>query len=276
MGAKRFFAGLVVVLLLPVFAFSLDIPDRPSSYVNDFAGVLSSDTRANLESLLYDYEMQTGNQLVILTISSLDGEAIEDFSIRLAERWKIGQKDRDNGIIFLVAVNDRQARIEVGYGLEAVLTDAYSSAILNDYVFPHFKSGDYDAGIIAGVSQIVALTSDVDLSAGDVYVPRSNGSYYDTKVEEIVRLVIIVFVVILLVDVIRSFFRLFGSAGRRMGFFEWLLAYSWTLFLIKILFRVLLMLMFSGRTIGGSSSSRGGFSGGGGGSFGGGGASGSW
>jgi uncharacterized protein len=147
---------LVVALLLclPADARSLEVP-RPEGYVNDHAGLLSERQKAGLEAVLRRFESETTNQVVLLVIPSLEGDSLEDFSIRVAESWKVGQKGRDNGVIFLVAVNDRKARIEVGYGLEGALTDAQSGRILRNLVFPAFRQGDYPGGIQAGLVGIL-------------------------------------------------------------------------------------------------------------------------
>jgi uncharacterized protein len=123
--------------------------------VNDHANVLSESEKAGLESILKRFEAETTNQVVLLVIPSLEGDSLEDFSIRVAEAWKVGQKGRDNGVIFLVAIEDRKARIEVGYGLEGTLTDAQSGRILRNLVFPAFRQGAYPSGIQAGVVGIL-------------------------------------------------------------------------------------------------------------------------
>ena len=145
---------LACLLCLPEDARSLEVP-RPEGYVNDHAGLLSEREKARLDSLLRRFEAETTNQVVLLVIPSLEGESLEEFSMRVAEAWKPGRKGRDNGVIFLVAVNDRKARIEVGYGLEGVLTDAQSGRILRNLVFPAFREGDYSGGIQAGLVGIL-------------------------------------------------------------------------------------------------------------------------
>ena len=142
------------LLCLPGAVLSLEVPP-PEGYVNDHANILSEREKAGLESVLRRFEAETTNQVVLLVIPSLEGDSLEDFSIRVAESWKPGQKDRDNGVIFLVAVEDRKARIEVGYGLEGALTDAQSGRILRDSVFPAFRQEAYSNGIQAGLIGIL-------------------------------------------------------------------------------------------------------------------------
>jgi uncharacterized protein len=145
---------VVLFVCLHVDAHSLEVP-RPEGYVNDRAKLLTAEEKARLESLLGRFESETTNQVVVLIVPSLEGDSLEDFSIRVAESWKPGQKDRDNGVIFLVALEDRKARIEVGYGLEGALTDAQTGRILQNLVFPAFREGDYPGGIQAGLVGIL-------------------------------------------------------------------------------------------------------------------------
>lgn len=145
---------VALVLCLPGAVLSLEVPP-PEGYVNDHANILSEREKAGLESTLRRFEAETTNQVVLLVIPSLEGDSLEDFSIRVAEAWKVGQKGRDNGVIFLVAVEDRKARIEVGYGLEGALTDAQSGRILRGLVFPAFRQGAYSTGIQAGLVGIL-------------------------------------------------------------------------------------------------------------------------
>ena len=109
-----------------------------------------------LEALLKAHEDSTSNQVVVLTVQSLEGDDIESYAIRVAETWKLGQKGKDNGVLFVVARDDRKVRIEVGRGLEGDLTDAICSVIIRREILPQFKSGDYDQGVKAGVTAILA------------------------------------------------------------------------------------------------------------------------
>ncbi|EET80408.1 TPM domain-containing protein, partial [Campylobacter showae] len=125
--------------------------------VVDQARVLSQSTKDELETLLATHENNTTNQVVVATIESLGNAQIEEYSIELARRWGIGQKGKDNGVVLVVAPNDKQVRIEVGYGLEGTLTDALSSSIINYYIIPEFKKGDIQNGINIGIQKIIAL-----------------------------------------------------------------------------------------------------------------------
>lgn len=150
---------LLALGLSPAFsAAALTVPDRPIGRVSDYAGLLSDGDRQALEVKLRALEDSTSTQIVLAIFPGLEGEALEDFSIRLAERWKIGQQVKDNGAIFLVFVQDRKMRIEVGRGLEGSLTDAISSRIIRNEVRPRFQEGRYLEGLHAGVDAMMAAT----------------------------------------------------------------------------------------------------------------------
>ncbi len=151
-----FFLSALLFLLGAASVFALDIPRRPEGYVSDYAGILSDSARARLEQELRDFEEKTSNQVLVATFPSLQGEALENYSIRLAEAWKPGQKGKDNGAILLVFKEDRKIRIEVGYGLEGVLTDARCKLIVENEIAPRFRAGDYEGGIERGVTAILS------------------------------------------------------------------------------------------------------------------------
>ena len=147
---------LLAVLLLGAAAQSsaLSVPAPPTRRVNDYAAALSPADRDRLEQKLVERERTSTNQVVVAIFRSLEGESLEDFSIRLAQAWRVGQKGLDNGVIFLVFLEDRRMRLEVGYGLEGVLTDAVSSSILSTVVAPRFREGRVADGIAAGLGAI--------------------------------------------------------------------------------------------------------------------------
>jgi uncharacterized protein len=147
--------GAVLLLALWVgVAAALTVPPPPTRRVNDYAGILTPAERDRLEQKLMERERGASNQVVVAIFRSLDSESLEDFSMRLAQAWRIGQKGLDNGVIFLVFIDDRKMRIEVGYGLEANLTDAVASSILRDVVAPRFREGRIAEGIGAGLDAI--------------------------------------------------------------------------------------------------------------------------
>jgi uncharacterized protein len=172
------YTGLVLVALLAaialsVFAFGAEIPFL-GGRVNDNAGILSLDTQHELEEILRAHEDSTSNQIAVLTITSLEGEPLEDYARRVVMTWKLGQKGKDNGVLLLVAKDDRKVRIEVGRGLEGQLTDAVSSSIMRNEILPQFKAGDYDRGVKAGVEAIIGAIT------GAYTADESDGAQMDT------------------------------------------------------------------------------------------------
>lgn len=216
---------------------SFIIPAAPKAYVNDYVGLLDSSTKQKLEQTLKTFEEETSTQVLVAIFPSLEGENLEDLSIRLAEKWKAGQKDKDNGVILLVFKDDRKLRIEVGYGLEAVLTDALSKSIIQNEIVPYFKQGDYSSGILSGVAAILKATRGEYKAKKS---QRNEGIDLDS-----LWLILFLFLFIFLPQFQKN-------RGRRDG------------------------VTFGSGWGGGGSSGGGGFSGGGGGGFGGGGSSGSW
>ncbi|MEJ7643123.1 MAG: TPM domain-containing protein [Chryseolinea sp.] len=131
------------------------IPELWGLHVHDDAHALTTSTVEALEARLVQYEDSTSNQIAILLIPSLEGEILEDYALRVAEKWQLGQKDNDNGALLLIAVNDRKMRIEVGQGLEGVLTDAMCSRIMRNELSPAFRKDDYDGGISAAIDAMI-------------------------------------------------------------------------------------------------------------------------
>jgi uncharacterized protein len=257
-----------------------------TSQVTDVTGTLSSSERQALESKLHDWEARTGNQLVVLMVPTTAPEAIEQYSLRVAEAWKIGQKGKDNGAVFLIAKDDKHMRIEVGYGLEGVLTDVTSRRIIGETVAPYFKQSQFAAGINAGVDRIIAV-----IGAGEPLpdtakraAPRHSFDYGN--------LFIVLLVAVPIVGtVLRSIFGNIGGSAIGAGVIgtaAWFIAGSLLIAGVAavIAFVVIIFSMFGGGRGGGwipgmggggfgGGGGGGGFSGGGG-SFGGGGASGGW
>ncbi|MCJ7666009.1 MAG: TPM domain-containing protein [Actinobacteria bacterium] len=139
--------------LSPVYAQDIDLPDY-TGYVNDFAGIMDATSRADLEALIKGVESGTGAEIAVVIIDSLEGITIEEYAVELFEKWGIGKADEDNGILILVALLDREVRIEVGYGLEGVITDLEAGRIIKDIIVPNFKNEDYDRGIYDAVVTI--------------------------------------------------------------------------------------------------------------------------
>ncbi|NTW63038.1 MAG: TPM domain-containing protein [Chlorobiaceae bacterium] len=223
-------------------AFALDVPVL-NGRINDYAGMISETAKAQLETRLAELEKTESTQIVILTVPSLEGEIPEEFSMKVVEKWKIGQKGSDNGVLFLVSRDDRKVRIEVGYGLEGRLTDLLAGRIVDNDVVPAFKAGQYDVGFQRGVESIL-------LAVRGEYKAKPKTGKGDVPVLAIVFLVIL-------------FFYFFSQISRGTGGGA------------PMIFGGPGGGFFGGGSFGGGSSGGGGFGGGGGG-FGGGGASGDW
>ena len=254
MMSKRIslFFFLIGLLLVAQAAFSLQIPEKPKGRVSDYTDLLTNDQITQLDSQLQRYEEETTNQIAVAIFKNLEGESLEDFSIRLAERWKIGTR-RDNGVILLVFLDDRKLRIEVGYGLEGALTDAISSSIIRNDIAPRFRQGDYYGGIEAGIQRIIEATrGEYKAEPNTQKNNRSIGQF------DIIFWGIIIFTLISIIwGERRHRYYTFGPSGWNYG--RRFPGGGWN---------------YGGGSRGGGGSG-GGFSGGGG-SFGGGGASGGW
>lgn len=223
----------------------LEIPDHGGIWVHDEADVLSAQTKSTLESILAAERDSTSNQIAILIIPSLNGESLEDFSLRVAEKWQLGKKDKDNGVLLLISKDDRLVRIETGYGLEGSLTDAISSRIIRNEIAPHFRTGDYDGGVQAGVMAIKQAIK------GEYINEDPSPKKRNSKRSPLVTILILIIIIVIA-----------SRRGGRGGGGHWSAGRGWI------------------GPVGGFGGSGGGFSGGGsfggGGGFGGGGSSGSW
>lgn len=156
----------------------------PRGYVNDFAGVLDAASAKRIEALCLEVEQKTGAQLALVTVKSLDGGDISDIANRLYEAWGIGQKGRDNGVLILTSIEDRRIKVEVGYGLEGILPDGRVGGILDQYVVPYLREGDWASGFYAGlaaIASVIAADAGVTLTGvptelnGRRTVPASRG-----------------------------------------------------------------------------------------------------
>jgi uncharacterized protein len=152
------FRGAAIVCCLVTAAFALDFPQLTGRVV-DQANVMTPESRADLEAKLKDLEDKSGIQLVVATVKSLQGGDIETYANELFRTWKLGEAQKNNGVLLLVAPAEHKVRIEVGYGLEGTLTDALSSVIISNAIVPRFKANDYSGGIERGVDGIVSVLS---------------------------------------------------------------------------------------------------------------------
>jgi uncharacterized protein len=244
---------LLLIFALPALASEPKYPPLTGRVVDD-AGVLDASTKGDLTDMLAAHERASGQQIVVVTLPSLQGYTIEDFGYQLGRYWGIGQKGVNNGALLIVAPNEHKVRIEVGYGLEGTLTDAASRTIIENDILPNFKRGDFDAGVMAGTKSILNVLGGNSPDTGE---PASTTAAVPYQPPQAVHIAIILgfFLFPLLVFSV-IMFGLIASAGNRGGRGG---SYGWS----------------SGGGFDGGSSGGGGFSGGGG-SFGGGGASGSW
>jgi len=240
-----------VVFFLFSISFSFAqkaVPELWGTRIHDEAHVLKQESVDQLEKELKAYEDSTSNQIAILIVQSLEGDVLEEYSLRVAENWKLGTKNKDSGVLLFIAVDDHKMRIEVGQGLEGVLTDAQSNRIIRNEIAPDFRRNDYDAGVKAGVNGIVKAI------AGEYKADEDAGM----SSENIILLVVFILVFILIIGYafykeLKSPSKGQSSSGRRSGSSS----------------------VGGSSSSGWSSSSRSSFSGGGG-SFGGGGSSGGW
>ena len=154
-------AALIPLLIVTTGAEPLtSIPNprgRDGTWVTDMPGMLRADTIAQLNSTISDFERTTGGEMAVVVIRSLDGLSIEEAAVQLFNLWGIGKKSRDNGLLLLWSTGDRRVRVEVGYGLEGVLPDGKTGAILDAYVIPKFKAGEFDEGVLAGVGALLSV-----------------------------------------------------------------------------------------------------------------------
>jgi uncharacterized protein len=273
-------ALLTAAALYGVAVADAQIPVPPlTGRVVDQTGTLSPAQQATLEQTLATFEARKGAQVAVLIVPTTAPEAIEQFSIRVADKWKLGRKKVDDGAILIVAKEDRATRIEVGYGLEGVLTDLTSRRIIDETVLPRFRNQDFYGGITAGVDQIIHVVDGEPLPE-----PRRNAA---AGPGDIGRFIPIVFIVaIALGGVLRSTLgRLPGAllTGGAVAVIAWFVAGALSLALIAGVIALFVTLLGGGMGrglggyYGGMGGGRGGGGfGGGGGGFGGGGASGRW
>ena len=293
--------SLVALLICWAFAALADVAVPPlTGRVVDQTGTLSASDIASLSQTLQDFETKKGSQIAVLIVPTTAPEAIEQYSIRVADAWKVGRKKVDDGAILLVAKNDHKLRIEVGYGLEGALTDVTSKRIIDEYIVPKFKAGDFAGGIWSGVDRIIKVID------GEPLPPPQPQQDYGTSAdfEELFN-PFLIFGIFIAGAVLRGLFgRLFGSVatGGVAGALVWMLVGS--IFASAIVGFIAFVFTLIGESIasaggrggnwrggygsgfpgggwggGGGSRDSGGFGGGfsgGGGGFGGGGASGSW
>jgi uncharacterized protein len=239
--------------LVLVFGFRLladeVIPSPPAAYFNDYANVVSAGTVAQLNQTLEDFERQSSDQIVVAVFPKMQSDSsIEDYTVRVARSWQVGQKNKNNGAVLFVFVQEHKIFLQVGYGLEGVLPDALCKRIIDEQITPRFKAGDFDGGLTAGVQAILAAIK------GEY---KGTGTTVAEQLRRLKEIAPKVFILIIFVLIFVVFLR-GGTLGR--GYSCWTIGSGGS---------------SGGWGGGGFSGGGGGFSGGGG-SFGGGGAGGSW
>jgi uncharacterized protein len=289
MNAAR--ASFLALLMCWAFAALADVAVPPlSGRVVDQTGTLTSGDIAQLTQTLKDFEARKGSQVAVLIVPTTAPETIEQYSIRVAEAWKIGRKKIDDGALLVIAKDDRKLRIEVGYGLEGALTDVTARRIIDEIITPKFKSGDFAGGISAGIDRIIGVADGEPLPAP---IRPQQDSGFVSHIDPFNPFLIVA--VIVVGGIFRGVLgRLFGSlaTGGLVAAIFWFAAASLALSTISGVIAFLITMFgdamtssggagrgggwVAGGYSGGSSSSDGGGFSGGGGSFGGGGASGSW
>jgi uncharacterized protein len=284
-------ACFLALMLCWAFAATADVAVPPlTGRVVDRTATLSSRDIASLDQTLKDFEAKKGSQIAVLIVPTTQPETIEQYSLRVAEAWKIGRKKIDDGAILVVAKEDRRLRIEVGYGLEGALTDVTAKRIIDEVITPKFRSGDFAGGISDGVNRILRVIDGEPLPAP--VKPRQDSGLLSQLDPFNPFLIVAVFVI---GGIFRGILgRLFGSlaTGGVVAAIVWFIAASLSLSVIGGIIAFIVTMIgdaitssggvgrgggwvSSGGGYSGGSSSGGGFSGGGG-NFGGGGASGSW
>jgi uncharacterized protein len=252
------FLLIVLIMAGTILSQPVNLPDKPTSWVNDYAGVLSADERETLNTMLAGLEKRSSNQIFIAIFKRLpENYYLEDFTVKLFEKWKPGLADKDNGILLTIFIDDHKMRFEIGYGLEDVITDAQSATLIRNYLAPQFKQGNYYSGIKAALDVLIPAVE------GKYRIPVSGESNDGFSFGP--GTIIIFFIVFFVLSRMLNARRWTGLGSKRRGSY-WSGPFWW-----------------GGFGGGGSSGGGfgggfggGGFSGGFGGSSGGGGASGSW
>ncbi|MBI3874934.1 MAG: TPM domain-containing protein [Verrucomicrobia bacterium] len=250
-------SGLIVCLLWCACLTAAEvIPPKPEQYFNDYAGVVPTPAARQLNEKLATFERDTSSQIVVAVFSKMESRSsLEDYTIRIAKSWQVGQNDKRNGAVMFVFINERKLRIEVGYGLEGVLPDAICKRIISDTITPRFRNGDYAGGLAAGVDALIAAAKGEYKGTGRTVAERGGG--LPSWVGPLFFLVFLLFLLSFLIAFIRAARGAVysGRGYRRSNSWNW---------------------SSGGGSWGGGSSSGGSSFSGGGGDFGGGGASGSW
>jgi uncharacterized protein len=195
-GRVRRIALFLCALVAAPFLHALDVPPPPTQWFTDRAGIVSPTEAHLLNRKLADFEQQSGAQFIIYTFRSLEGEAIEDFTIRCVERWKVGQKKYDNGLVLFVFFEDRKVRVEVGYGLEGSVTDAFSSRVIRQHITPAFQRQQYAEGLNAAADAIITKIRTGEEPVAPVERRRGREGGRDIGIIPLIFILIVIFFVV--------------------------------------------------------------------------------
>ena len=213
MRSTRNISVLLPLLLSALFFASTvqasSVPSRPSNYVVDLADIINQSIEARLNGFLMELEQKTGAQVVLLSVESLEGNSIEDFSLAVAEQWGLGRKGKDDGMLIFFAMKEKRYRFEVGYGLEGILPDSLVGSIGRDYIVPYFKKGEYSNGAAAAVlavAGIIAKDSGVEIT-GMPPLGRPQGRTGRTSVSREPTLAGVIFTILFAVFIVYMFIR---------------------------------------------------------------------
>ena len=250
---QKFLSLIILISLLHLSGYAQDdLPEKPESWVNDYATVLSNSEKQNLEGMLSSLQQRSSNQIFIAIFKTMpENQYLDDFSVKLYDKWKPGLAEQDNGILMVIFIDDRKIRIEVGYGLEDVVTDAQAGAVIRNHIAPQFQTGNYYGGIKAALDVLIPAAE------GKYQIPIEQQKRKKGKDSPIAAVLIVFFIFTVLSRIFGRRSTGYGSRGRHTGFGG-------------------PFIFGGGRGGSGGGFSGGGFSGGFGGMSGGGGASGSW
>ena len=188
---KKIFLTFFVLLFLPFIVFAYTSPGKPQGFVSDYASVISVEDEQYISSKLSELQSSTTVQIAVVTIKSFGNDTVEGYATSLMKDWGIGQKDNNNGLLVLVSLDDREARIEVGYGLEGTITDLQAGNIVNKVMIPSFREGNYSKGVRDAVDIIVGIINKTDDAS--IYSTNSTKSYFDNIDFNFVFFIIFIF-----------------------------------------------------------------------------------
>ena len=213
-----FLTTLILSILLSVSASAIDLPEPTEEFfVNDFADVIDDEVEEELQAIGVSLYNQTTAQVVVVTVESLDGYDVDEYTLELGREWGVGSSETDNGVVLLMSVNDRQVAIQVGYGLEGCLPDGKTGRILDNYAIPYLSNNDFSMGLSEAYKALVAVVCeeyDVELS-GDYNLNSYETTEEDFDMGSIIAIAFLIIITISVLDLVLNKFR--GGSGRGGG-----------------------------------------------------------